>query len=69
LVWVRLADDQDGLAVYEASLREGVTIMPGRLCATGDRYRSYFRLSCGFSWTPRLEDGLRRVGAVIKSVS
>jgi DNA-binding transcriptional MocR family regulator len=66
LVWVRLDDEQDGLAVYEASLREGVTIMPGRLCATGDRYRNYFRLSCGFPWTPRLEEGLRKVGEVIK---
>jgi DNA-binding transcriptional MocR family regulator len=66
LVWVRLDDEQDGLAVYEKSLREGVTIMPGRLCATGDRYRNYFRLSCGFPWTPRLEEGLRKVGDVIK---
>jgi DNA-binding transcriptional MocR family regulator len=66
LVWVRLADDRDGLAMYEASLREGVTIMPGRLSATSDRYRSYFRLSCGFPWTPKLEEGLRRVGDVIR---
>ena len=68
LIWVMLDEKRDALAVYEAALRLGVTVMPGQLCAIDDRYRSYLRISCGFPWTPRLDQGVRRVGAAIKSV-
>jgi DNA-binding transcriptional MocR family regulator len=69
LIWIRLDHERNALAVYEASLRQGVTVMPGHLCAIDDRYRSYLRISCGFPWTPRLEQGLARVGAAIRSAA
>lgn len=67
LIWIMLDGKRDALAVYEESLRLGVAVMPGNLCATDDRYRSHLRISCGFPWSSRVEQGIRRVGTAISS--
>jgi DNA-binding transcriptional MocR family regulator len=63
VVWVELPAEVDGFAVYEQALRKGVSVAPGTLFTTGEKYRSCIRLSAA-AWSPRIADALRTVGGI-----
>lgn len=67
VIWVELPEQADALWLYEDALAEGISIAPGPLFSPGGRYRNCFRLNCAVTWTPRVEDALRRLGGLVKA--
>jgi DNA-binding transcriptional MocR family regulator len=68
VVWVELPPAVDALALYEQSLRKGISVAPGTLFTTGDRFRSCIRLSAAF-WSDRVRDALRTVGGIASAMA
>jgi len=60
-VWVEMPEEFDAFRLYEAALEEGISLAPGMLFTTGDRFRNCLRLNCSF-WSERIEQALETVG-------
>ena len=63
-LWVELPEGLDGQAVYDAALRLGISITPGRLFSAKLRYRHFIRL-CAAQWSESLRPDVRRLGKAI----
>lgn len=62
LVWVRLPDTVDGWALYQEALRHDISILPGRVCSAGGKFRSCFRLSAAVPWTDEIARAIVNLG-------
>jgi len=68
VVWVELPDEADAFALYEQALRSGISVAPGPLFTTGDKFRSCIRLSAAF-WSRGIEQALRTVGGLARGLT
>ncbi len=68
VVWVELPGETDAFALYEQALRSGISVAPGPLFTTGDKFRGCIRLSAAF-WSRRIEQALRTVGGLACEVA
>jgi DNA-binding transcriptional MocR family regulator len=67
VLWVRLPHGISSLKLYERAMNEGVSILPGAVCAIDTRYEHYIRVSCGHPWSERLESGVRRLAELART--
>ena len=65
LLWVGLPKGTDSLELYERAAAQDVSILPGALCAVDAKHRGCLRLSCGHPVTPRINDALGRLAALL----
>jgi DNA-binding transcriptional MocR family regulator len=68
LLWVELPERVDALALYQASLKEGIAITPGHIFSAGERYRNFIRLNAA-NWSDAALPAIRRLGRVIDRMS
>lgn len=61
VLWVRFPEYVDSLVLYEQSLKAGITIAPGPIFSSGDKYRNFVRLNAGV-WSERVEAALHTIG-------
>ncbi len=66
LIWVKLPNPIDTLALHQDMKRKNISILPGALCATDAKYRRYLRISCGYPWSPKLEAAIRTLGKTVQ---
>lgn len=69
VVWVELGRKVDGLELFHAAIREGISILPGQACTSTAKYRNCIRLSFGSAWDDQMEDGIKRLGGLIGKLS
>ncbi len=63
LLWVELPDGIDAIRLYEKALREGISIAPGPIFTSGDRYGNCIRLNAAF-WSERIERAIETLGTL-----
>ena len=61
-IWVELHPQVDTMALFHKAREHRISILPGRLCATSDRYKHCFRLNCGIQWHPKREQAIALLG-------
>jgi DNA-binding transcriptional MocR family regulator len=66
VLWVELPRGIDSLELLQAALAEGISLTPGLLFSATRRYRNYIRVNCGHPWDQRIEDGVVRLGALVR---
>jgi DNA-binding transcriptional MocR family regulator len=64
VLWLELPAPCDGRVLFERALEKGITIAPGDLFSASATHRNCIRLSCGTSWSPRIEAGIAMLGAM-----
>lgn len=64
-LWVELDKRVDSLELFERARKENIAIVPGNLCSVTDRFRHCIRLNCGYPWSERLEEGVRKLGMMV----
>ncbi|GAA5237078.1 PLP-dependent aminotransferase family protein [Verticiella sediminum] len=69
LLWVELPAGCSSWRVFETALRAGIAITPGTLFSNTGRFEHYMRISCGEGYSPRVEEALRRLGAIVAEAS
>jgi DNA-binding transcriptional MocR family regulator len=50
--------------LFDEALKHGICFAPGDAFSTSDRYTHCLRLSCGYHWHPRIEEGLKILGNI-----
>lgn len=61
-LWVELPRGFDSRALFDAALELGICFAPGDVFSASRRFRNCLRLSAGWSWSERIEEGVRRLG-------
>jgi len=65
VLWVELPSGSDALDLLDRALAKGISISPGRMFSPRQRYENYVRLSCGYPWSPRLDQAVRTLATLI----
>ncbi len=63
VLWIELPPEVDGLVVHHQALRKGISVAPGTLFTTSERYRNCIRVSGAF-WSDRIRDAIRTLGGI-----
>src|SRR5262249_48178395 len=64
VLWVELPEACNSRALLDEALKRGVCFAPGDVFSATRRYRHCLRLSCGYGWDHRIEEGLGTIGAL-----
>ncbi|ERK08270.1 PLP-dependent aminotransferase family protein [Serratia fonticola] len=67
-LWLELEATQSSMELYQRALAEGISIAPGRMFTTGDRFNHCFRLNASFEWSDRLETAIKTLARLIRSL-
>lgn len=66
VLWVEMPRPVDSAELFDQAIEENISIMPGTVFAARNRYRNFIRLSFGHPWSEAIEDGIRRLGGLVK---
>jgi DNA-binding transcriptional MocR family regulator len=64
LLWVEMPESVDSIKLYTEALKEGITIMPGPLFSTSDKFRNCIRLNSAY-WSPKIENAIKTLGNIV----
>ncbi|NOX35719.1 MAG: PLP-dependent aminotransferase family protein [Deltaproteobacteria bacterium] len=64
-IWVVLNEKINSMEIYQEACQEKISILPGLICSSSDRYKNCLRINCGLKWTHRLEQGIRKLGQIV----
>jgi DNA-binding transcriptional MocR family regulator len=67
VLWVELPAGVDAMELYNSALEQKITIGPGHMFATTDRYKNFIRLNYSYGWTTELEDAIRTLGKLVSA--
>lgn len=65
IIWIMLNEKIDTMTIFQKARAHNISILPGRICSTSDRYKHCLRLNCGIQWSPVLEKGIALLGKLI----
>lgn len=68
VLWVELARPVDTRRLFALALERGICFAPGVVFSASGRYGNCLRLSGGYGWSPRLDKGVRTLGALVDDV-
>jgi len=67
VLWLELADSLKSRELFEVALDQGICFAPGDVFSAGNHYGNCLRLSCGHTWQPRIESGLKTLGTLVRT--
>ncbi|MCK5164703.1 MAG: PLP-dependent aminotransferase family protein [Desulfobacula sp.] len=67
-IWIVLNKKIDSMEIYQRAYQKKISILPGTICSSTDRYKNCLRINCGIKWSQRLEDGIKTIGQIIKNL-
>ena len=65
LLWVRLPDGADALALHHRARTRGISVSPGPIFSPSEGFGSFVRLSAGHSWTERTEAAVDELAGMV----
>lgn len=68
VLWLELPKPFDSRALFDEALERGVCFAPGDVFSASRRFRNCLRLSAGYGWDARIEDGVRRLGRLAQGM-
>ncbi len=68
-LWVQMGEKVDSLELFRRALKEKIAVMPGVIFSSGKTYRNCIRISCGLSWSKRLDSGIKILAAIAGELS
>lgn len=63
VLWVEMPEEVDALLLHQEAMREGISIAPGMIFTTGDKYRNCIRVNSAF-WSERIEQAVETLGGL-----
>ncbi len=69
LLWVEMPAGISAQAVFDAALLQGIRVAPGAMFSNSSRFDHYLRISCGFPFSSRIDDGLRKLADIVQITS
>jgi DNA-binding transcriptional MocR family regulator len=68
-IWVVLNNKINSMEVYQKAYQKNISILPGIICSSSDRYKNCLRINCGIKWSQHLENGIKTLGQIVKNLS
>jgi DNA-binding transcriptional MocR family regulator len=68
-LWVEMPKQLSSQAVFDAALREHILVAPGQLFSNSQHVDHYLRINCGWPFDAHVEQGLQRLGKIIKRMA
>ena len=62
VLWIELPAKVDSLELFRRAREERISIAPGPMFTTTQRYRNCIRVGCGHPWSAKIEMALMRLG-------
>ncbi|MDJ0683297.1 MAG: PLP-dependent aminotransferase family protein [Alphaproteobacteria bacterium] len=69
VLWVELPGAASAEALWDQAMAERICFAPGGRFTTTDQFDHCLRISCGYTWSPALEDGIVRLGALASELA
>jgi len=69
VLWVQLPGEIDTGQLTERAMQEKISIVPGLMFSATKRYSNFLRLCAGFTWSEAAEQGVKRLGELIRETS
>ncbi len=69
VLWVELPRKVDSFDIFSQALDESIGITPGMLFSATRKFKNYIRINCGFPWTEKSEDALKRLATIINNLN
>jgi DNA-binding transcriptional MocR family regulator len=67
VLWLELPDALDSGSLFARALEKGICFAPGVVFSASGRHAHCLRLSGGHGWDPRIERGVRTLGALARA--
>ena len=67
-LWIELPPDVDSLEIHRRALESRISIAPGPIFSARREFKNYIRLNCGHPWTPKLDQAMARLGAIVREL-
>src|SRR5690348_3029806 len=64
VLWVELPGPVDTRVLFGVAVKLGICFAPGDVFSASARCRHCLRLSCGYGWDERIEEGIETIGAL-----
>jgi DNA-binding transcriptional MocR family regulator len=68
VLWVELPARIDAVELFRRARAENITLAPGPLFTSTDRFRNCIRLSFAHNWSRTIEDAIARVGRIAREL-
>jgi DNA-binding transcriptional MocR family regulator len=56
----------NGFKLHKRALKHNIGIAPGQIFSSQGRFENCFRLSYGEPWNPKIEEGIKTLGKLMK---
>ncbi len=64
VLWITMPRKFDSMIFYELALKNKISIAPGPLFTTGNKYKNCFRINCALSWDNKIEQAIEVLGRI-----
>jgi DNA-binding transcriptional MocR family regulator len=68
VLWVELPHSVDALELHRKALQAKISIAPGPIFSAKQRYKNFIRISCGQSWTEKIDHAVRTLGKLVEKL-
>lgn len=65
-LWIEMNKKINGFKLHKRALKHNIGIAPGQIFSSQGRFENCFRLSYGEPWSPRIEEGIKTLGKLMK---
>jgi DNA-binding transcriptional MocR family regulator len=69
LLWVELPETVDSLKLYRQSIQQNISIVPGPIFSTTQKYQNCIRLNCGYPWSWEIEQAVSVLGQMAGAIA
>ncbi|MCG5073378.1 PLP-dependent aminotransferase family protein [Paraburkholderia tagetis] len=64
-LWLRFREPIDAMALHRLAIERGISVAPGPLFSVSHGFENCIRLNYGHPWSPRIEEAIRTLGALL----
>lgn len=68
VLWIELDEHINAVELYRKAMKQHISISPGHIFSTGDRYQHFIRISFGKPYSENVDQGLKELGNLIKTL-
>ena len=65
-LWIEMNKKINGFKLHKRALKHNIGIAPGQIFSAQGRFENCFRLSYGEPWNPKIEEGIKTLGKLMK---
>ena len=66
VLWVEIMDDFDATKLFKEALQYNISIAPGPLFSSSNKFQTCFRLNMGLPWSEEIDNAMRTLGNLSK---